>query len=512
VTVRPLRTAIRADASPRIGIGHVKRCLSLAEALIGAGVQVHLIARDLGVDIGALARPYDISVISLPRPRGATVVDDEVAHAHWAEVSWQEDVTDTLVALENVGVDWVIVDHYSLDAKWHEALRQRLGANIAVIDDLADRALSAQLLIDQNYAADHRKKYAYRLPAAARILGGPRFALLAGVYRNAPRYQFREECRSIGIFMGGADASDWSSVVLRAIREYANFTGDVAIATTSANPNLERLKQLARQWPRTTVEVDRAELSAFFASHDLQIGAGGGATWERCCIGPPTFGLVCADNQRVVIDELRELRALATLDPGVEPSAPALGLAIRALIDAPAERQRIAQRARALVDGRGAERVACHVAAASLRLRAASMDDAALMFAWRNHPTTREVSGDSRPLEWDAHLGWLERVLVDAARILQVATIGSVPVGVIRYDELTVGEAEVSLYLDPDMLGLGLGAGLLRAGEQTLRARWPQVRRLVATVLDANVASQRMFTADGYVRRDDGRYLKTLQT
>jgi RimJ/RimL family protein N-acetyltransferase len=145
-------------------------------------------------------------------------------------------------------------------------------------------------------------------------------------------------------------------------------------------------------------------------------------------------------------------------------------------------------------------------------LRDATVDDAALMFGWRNHPATRAVSGDSRPLEWDGHRRWLERAVVDAARILQIATIGVLPVGVIRYDQLEAGAAEVSLYLDPDLLGLGLGARLLYAGEQSIRGRWPQVRRLVATVLDANVASQRMFTADGYVRRDDGRYLKTLQS
>jgi L-amino acid N-acyltransferase YncA len=102
--------------------------------------------------------------------------------------------------------------------------------------------------------------------------------------------------------------------------------------------------------------------------------------------------------------------------------------------------------------------------------------------------------------------------MVDAARILQIATIGTLPVGVIRYDQRRAGEAEVSLYLDPDLLGVGLGARLLQVGEQTLRLRWPQVRRLLATVLDTNVASRRMFAADGYVRGDHGLYVKSLPT
>ena len=39
--------------------------------------------------------------------------------------------------------DWLIVDHYGIDARWHRALKNRLGRDyfgkIMVIDDLADR-------------------------------------------------------------------------------------------------------------------------------------------------------------------------------------------------------------------------------------------------------------------------------------------------------------------------------------------------------------------------------------
>lgn len=509
--MQQLSVALRADASARIGLGHVKRCLSLAEALLSVGVKVCIVSRDLGVDIRALARPYGVEVELLAPPRESIEAASDVPHAHWAEVTWQQDVSDTAAVLTPRVVDWIVVDHYALDAKWHEAIRTQLGVAVAVIDDLADRMLSAELLIDHNHAADHREKYRGRIPASTRIRGGPRYALLSAIYRSAVRYDFNAECRSLGIFMGGVDAADWSSVALLACRVQAEFGGDIAIATTSANPNIERLRALCQRWPRTMLEVDLVDLSGFFARHDLQIGAGGGATWERCCIGPPTFALVCAENQGGVIDELSALGAIATLDCAEEPSERNIGASILRLMNDPGRRLQIATRARALVDGRGAERIACHIAAPTLQLRDASAADAALLFNWRNHPATREMSTDSAPIVWDAHMRWLEHVLCDSARILQIATIGALPVGVIRYDVCAAASAEVSLYLDPGLHGLGLGARLLRSGESLLRSRRSEVRQLVATVLDTNRASARMFAADGYVRSDGGRYLKELK-
>jgi UDP-2,4-diacetamido-2,4,6-trideoxy-beta-L-altropyranose hydrolase len=510
VSDSPFCVVIRADASAQIGLGHVKRSLSLAQALSSLGADVHLLTRHLGVDIRPFASAAGIHIEFLPSPATPFEGDEAIAHSHWAGVPWQEDAGDSIAAIGASKPDWMIVDHYAFDARWHRQVAQTLACSLAVVDDLADRSLDAQIVVDHNYAVDHRAKYAGLIDATTRILGGPRFALLSSAYTGVAQYSFSDEVRSIGIFMGGIDAPDWSSVVLRACREQAGYKGSIEIVTTTANPNLSSLSSLIRRWPSTQLQVDLPDLADFFRRHDLQIGAGGGATWERLRVGAPSLAVACAANQAPIISELARLGAVATVRSSTDMSMLAIGQAVRELIESPNSRQEIAERARTLVDGKGALRVALTLSADRLTLRAAEVDDARLIYEWRNHPVTRVVSGNPAAIEWATHASWLGKVLADPDRILQIATIGALPVGVIRYDSVGGAEAEVSLYLDPNLHGLGLGGAMLQAGEAYVRQRFHKVRRLVATVLVGNLASRRMFEAAGYVSRDERSVVKDL--
>lgn len=483
---------MRADASAELGLGHVKRCLALALALREAGAEVSFVTRDLGVDTRLLARD--------------ACIEWHVLGAFQAQ--WQDDALDSVAALRTWSANWVVVDHYALDARWHTTVASLLGTRIAAIDDLGDRDLAPALLIDHNYAPDHRAKYARRLDAATPMLAGPRFALLAPAYAAAPRYALHEEVGSIGIFMGGTDAAGMSAVVLEGCRRHAGFTGPIEIATTSANPHLASLECSCRQWPGTTTSIDAPNLTAFYARHDLHIGAGGGASWERCCIGAPTLALVCAPNQEPVIRELSAIGALSTLEAGLAPHADSIGHAVMALVRDPKRRLAMAATARRLVDGFGARRVALYLNAAALTVRPAALEDAELMHRWRNDEATRRGSSDARVIQWTSHVEWLGRTLADPSRMLLIGAVGSIPVGVIRLDRTASDAAEVSLYLDPALHGLGLGKELLRAGERHFIDRnGAPAGGFVATVLEGNAGSQRLFRSAGY-DHDGARWRK----
>lgn len=354
-----MNIALRADASAAMGSGHLRRCLSLAQALRALGAACRMVGRELGLGpVSALAAAVDADLIglTLPAPNPNTAVDDAVPHAAWVGLGWRQDADDTLTALQGQAIDWLVVDHYAFDQRWHGAVRAGLGCRIAVIDDLADRAIDADLLIDHNHSADHALKYAGRVGPATQILGGPRYALLSPAYAGAPPHRPQAEVDSIGIFMGGSDAEGLSALALAGC-DLAGFKGPVEIASTSANPGLAALRQAVAERAHTRLVLDQPDLAGFFARHGLQIGAGGGATWERCCLGAPTLALIAAANQRQSLLPLAGLQVLLTLS-ATPPTPRAIANALRPLLDDTALRARLAGNARRLVDGLGAGRVA----------------------------------------------------------------------------------------------------------------------------------------------------------
>ena len=478
-----VRVAIRADASATIGVGHLARCLALSHALREQGAETVLVtARGDGT--------------------AALCLRDAAAQVRWIEGADDTlaDARQTLAALDGLRPDWIVVDHYRLDATWHDTVRAATGARVMAIDDLANRPLSADLLLDLN--RDEQQAPAYRawLRRPARLLLGPRHALLAPAYR-APRPHETSDsrARSLGIFTGGTDPDGASLRILDACRRGAGFDGPIEVATTRANPRLDALRAACRD-SGATLTIDAPDLAAFFARHDLQIGAGGGAAWERCRVGAPAIVLELADNQRPVIACLERARAalVASLDRAGDAARTPLADAVRSLIDAPDSRRMLARIAAGLVDGRGAQRVAASLTRDTLALRPATMADAIRLHAWRDHPAVRATCGDPAPIPLDAHLRWFERTLADPDRRLWVGRLGGLDVGSIRFDRLRDGTAAVSLYLDPALLGLGFGERLLAAGEAVAADWLGAPLDVIARIVAGNEASERLFARAGY--------------
>ena len=499
-----MRVAFRVDASAQIGTGHFKRCLSLAYAIIQLGGEVALVWRDHGLDCAAELERSGLRSLRLLPPPVSFHPGKGPAHAAWAGVDPEQDVAETVACLANWRPDWLVIDHYGFDAVWHGQARQALGCRLAVIDDLGDRLIHADLLVDHNPAPDHRAKYAASAGQTGRLLGGARFALLGPGYRDLEPITVGEGVRSLGIFMGGADAADHSRMALAACRA-AGFRGTVEVVTTSANPNLAALTEAVAADPDAVLLKDLPSLAEFFASHDLQIGAGGGATWERCRAGVPALVLATAANQTVVTAALRRAGAALTLD---HPTGDSMQDCLTQLLRDPALRLALAQGAGRLVDGRGCERVALAMARDHTSVRPATVADAELVHRWRNDPATRAVSGDQSEIDLAAHMRWFaSSIAPGSGRHILVGEIGGAPVGVVRFDSRDVAEDrlqyEVSIFLDPDLYGLGLGPPMLRAAEEAMAAHVAAPMRVLAVTRPENLASQAMFRGCGYLGETD---------
>lgn len=476
----PLRVLL--DVDPALGRARLTGHLVLADAL-----------RELGGSCRFVVRGH----ASWPERH---VVEAGFECARVAE----GDVTSVLEVLGDVPPDVIVTDAGEHGAWWLDAAPD---LPTVELDDLGVRVpVAGAAWVPPS--SDGLVPTSGEQRARSRTLSGPRYALVERPFARAERYAFRDEVSSVGLFLGGEGGAARGAGVAAALRS-RGFVARVVVAAEPDDPTLD--PRPAADGSRSTVVLRPVDRAGFFAAHDIQVGSADAAAWQRACIGAPSLTVAVDPDQRRLLTVLDEL---GLVEAGADASADAVARAVLALAADPRRRRELAGTCRALVDGRGAERVACAILATRMDVRRASLADASLLFRWRNHPRTRSVSRTSAPIPFDSHRAWLADTLGRSDRLLLVASAGAREVGVVRFDlDLDLDgvgdEVEVSIYLDPETAGLGLGAAVLGAGETELARTLTRPATLTAEVLDGNEVSRRLFVRSGYVAHG-GRFVKAI--
>ena len=301
----------RADASLQIGSGHVMRCLTLADAFADEGAQCHFLCRAHPGHLmeAIVAHGHVIHELPNAMASGADSNSKAPAHSAWLGCDWGIDARQSREVIQTLEPNWLVVDHYALDARWEQAVSSQ-SCRLLIIDDLADRPHAADLLLDQNLGRSSAD-YSALVPASCRCLIGPQYGLLRPEFARLREVSLdrRWSRRSLGqllITLGGVDKDNAAGRVLSALKA-CDLPDDcrVSVIMGETAPWLASVRSQAANmpWP-TEVVVNVADMAWRMANADLAIGAAGSTAWERCCLALPTFMLVLADNQRNIATNL----------------------------------------------------------------------------------------------------------------------------------------------------------------------------------------------------------------
>lgn len=316
-----LSVLVLTVAGAGAGLGHVRRCAALGSALAGLGASVRLAVAGDAQRLG---------------PSGMTPFGFEA-------LQWIGAPRLTLEIVERSGADLVVVDTYRATDELLRAIRAH-GAVVAAIDDLADRELPVDVVVNGAYHAERRP---YADVSGRRLLLGPRFTLLDAGFADVPHRVARPAVSRVLVTLGGEAAEPMIAAAVAAVVRAAPgamidlAVGPFARAASAREANV-RLHQGLPSLRDVLLEADFAV-------------TGSGMTLYEClAAGTPAVAVPLADNQKPNFDEL----AGAGL---VVPGQPDLAAAVERLSRDAALRGELAARGRALVDGRGAARVAAEL-------------------------------------------------------------------------------------------------------------------------------------------------------
>lgn len=499
------------------------RCLALADALAADGAVCHFLCRDLpGHMMERIAgRGHLVTALPTPIPdKGMPLerVGPAQPYASWTGVPLEDEIAQSHEALAQLIPDWVIVDHYALDARWETEAVPR-GTPVMAIDDLADRSHACDILLDQNQGRSD-SDYDGLVPETALRLIGPKFALLRPEFaiarpvslarRNEPHLHH------VMISMGGMDADDITGQLLDGLMATAQDGGlpeglRLSVVMGGMAPHLNSVLARAATLPcPCDIRVDVEDMAALMSSSDLAIGAAGSTSWERCCLGLPTLQLVLADNQRSGAEALAKSGAAVLIGDGL-PKDWSTVLQEHLRINAtPTRLREMSQAAARLVDGEGVARAMAQIRLHRDKMRPADLDDIHLIWKWRYSNQAERFYRRSHLPDLEAHTAWIVNALSDPLRDLWVFCHAGQPVAHIRFDISPVDStlAEISICLAGDMRGQGIGQ---RALGMAIMNPPQGVRLLHAEVHRDNVASVRIFKKLGFCQvGTDGDFLRMM--
>ncbi|MGD0415019.1 MAG: UDP-2,4-diacetamido-2,4,6-trideoxy-beta-L-altropyranose hydrolase [Terriglobales bacterium] len=332
--MKPGVLLFRADATLAIGMGHVMRCLALAQAWQEAGSTVSLAVAELP---DALSPRVTAEGVSLSRIH--------------ATPGGSEDAAETIAQAHLLTADWVVIDGDRFGSDFLETVRAA-GFRVLLIDDFADRnSFPADLIVNPDL--DDGEPYRRR-GATARLLMGPSYVLLRREFRQeTEKKEIRQAGNRILVTLGGSDPENLTPKITDVLAHCSDL--EVTVIVGAGYDKGHELRKLRASNLR--VVFNPPNMAQFMKESDQAIIVGGGTLWELLSMGCAVLSYSRNIMQARVIQALSHRGAVVDMGETCNFDRAKLVASVKELAESHRVRERMRNLGRALVDGLGAARV-----------------------------------------------------------------------------------------------------------------------------------------------------------
>lgn len=372
---------IRADANSKIGMGHVMRCLSVADALLKRGEEVLFVTADdtpvplltkKGIPYCVLHTDYADMEAELPElwevlrelPQGA-------------------ESPDAALAQKNTSI---LVDSYYVTEKYLAALKKRI--TTIYMDDIYAFSYPVDMLINYNI---YGEEMGYEKDAAftdTKLLLGTEYVPLREEFSAGAGYaQSRKELSAetenvtpaedrlhqtaeqgrtadggILITTGGSDSFNLAGQLLMEAMKYdALKEKEYHVVSGSLNPHIGELQALAQKHENIHIHCNVTNMAELMAESEVALSAGGSTLYELCAVGVPVIAFSFAENQERLVQTFVK-RGIAQYGGNYRTDGNKMIqntiAGLETLLEDKNLRTEYRKKARTLVDGKGADRIA----------------------------------------------------------------------------------------------------------------------------------------------------------
>jgi len=334
-----MKAVIRADASTRIGTGHVMRCLALAQQWQQKNGAVLFVSAEITPTLGERLKAESVDTAVITAAPGSI-----------------EDAEQTLAHASACEAPWIVADGYVFGAMWQKRIKES-GIRLLLIDDYGHAEhYHADIVLNQNASAD-AQLYAHR-DASTRLLLGTRYTLLRKEFtqwRDWKR-EIPERATKVLVSLGGSDPDNITGTVIDALATIAGI--EAVIVVGGSNLQFESIRAaVGTHGGAMRMVVNAPNMAELMAWADVAVSAAGSTSWELACVGLPAALIVVAENQARIAAALAREGVSLNLGPHTGLDTNRIATALRHWLPDQDRRKAMSVGGRRLVDGQGAMRV-----------------------------------------------------------------------------------------------------------------------------------------------------------
>lgn len=331
----------RADGNSIIGMGHVMRCLSIAEAFKRSGETCLFALADDGMSAVITSRGFDF-------------------------VSFESDYRNPMneIGLIKELVRFrkprlLVVDSYYVTDVYLRELMEFV--TTVVIDDLLSTAYPVDVLINYNVYADseaYKKLYAECGVQLPRLLLGTEVVPLREEFSNLPITVTHRECAKVLLSTGGADSLHLAIGMAKYIVNNCGGDGiEYILLIGPLNTDKDEIESIISGNENISTRYNVKDMPSLIQSCDIVLSAAGSTLYEICACGVPLVTYVIADNQGAGAKMFEE--AGLAINCGVIncENVEKCFSAINELKSNQSLRRSMKRKMRELIDGNGANRI-----------------------------------------------------------------------------------------------------------------------------------------------------------
>lgn len=335
---------IRADANSEIGMGHMMRCLSIAQELDRLGKQVCFLLADEAPASFLLERKQKFHVL----------------HTDYRKM--EQELPVLLPLLQEKMQSLVLFDSYFVTQRY---LKEIAGyARTVYLDDKNMFSYPVDAVINYNIYGKPSEYGKDSFRPGRMLLTGPAYAPLRKEFQGIP-YIVRDRAENILITTGGSDKYFLAGKILESALAACELAGQrflqFHVVSGAFNQNLPRLLALSERYSNVHIHRNVTEMAKLMQDCDIAVTAGGSTMYELCAVGVPMICFSFVDNQERIVETFAQ-RGLVCYGGNFlkekETMAETAARFLLRLVQDKEARASYSRRERELVDGFGAGRIA----------------------------------------------------------------------------------------------------------------------------------------------------------